>query len=137
MTAMGQELLAPPNVKGWDGERKWINASTWAARVAFAQLVADLKGENEFDGRLDVAPLAPAAPAEAARVADALVDRLLDGDLPAERRAELAKFLVTTQEEGQQPKEEPDRFRDDADFREQQVRALVGVILSLPEYHAY
>src|SRR5262249_26215215 len=36
MTGMGQELLAPPNVKGWDGEKKWINASTWAARVGFS-----------------------------------------------------------------------------------------------------
>jgi len=26
--AMGQELMQPPNVKGWDGEQKWINTAT-------------------------------------------------------------------------------------------------------------
>ena len=26
MAGMGQDLFAPPNVKGWDGEKKWINA---------------------------------------------------------------------------------------------------------------
>ena len=25
---MGQELMQPPNVKGWDGEQKWINTAT-------------------------------------------------------------------------------------------------------------
>jgi uncharacterized protein (DUF1800 family) len=137
MTAMGQELLAPPNVKGWDGERKWINASTWAARLGFAQLLGDLAGENEFAGNLDVGALVPAGLADPARVADLLVDRLLEGNLSPDRRAELAKFLVTAQEEGQEPKDQPDKFREDGDFRRQQVRALVGVILSLPEYHAY
>ncbi|GMU82330.1 MAG: hypothetical protein AMXMBFR47_22010 [Planctomycetota bacterium] len=28
MAQMGQELLQPPNVKGWDGHEKWINAAT-------------------------------------------------------------------------------------------------------------
>jgi uncharacterized protein (DUF1800 family) len=137
MNGMGQELLGPPSVKGWDGERKWINASTWAARVAFAQQLGDLNGENEFAGHLDVKPLVPADMADAARVADLLVDRLLEDAVSAEKRAEMAKFLVTVQEDGQDPKEQPERFRDDADFRAQQVRALVVVLLSLPEYHAY
>lgn len=26
--SMGQELMQPPNVKGWDGEQKWINTAT-------------------------------------------------------------------------------------------------------------
>jgi hypothetical protein len=138
-TAMGQELLAPPNVKGWDGERKWINASTWAARLAFAQAVADLTGESEFAGRLDVAGLVPADLTDPARVAEMLVDRLLEDRLTDDRRAELAKFLVTAEAEGEggKPKEQPDRYRTDAGFRQQRVRALVGVLLSLPEYHTY
>jgi uncharacterized protein (DUF1800 family) len=30
---MGQELLAPPNVKGWPGQRSWIHTAAWLARV--------------------------------------------------------------------------------------------------------
>jgi uncharacterized protein (DUF1800 family) len=33
LRAMGQELLAPPNVKGWPGHLSWINTATWLARV--------------------------------------------------------------------------------------------------------
>jgi len=46
----GQGLFYPPNVKGWDGGRAWINSSTLLGR---ANLVADIL-ENEatrFDGK--------------------------------------------------------------------------------------
>ncbi len=42
MVSMGQELFQPPNVKGWDGGRAWINSSTLLVRYNFAaQLVAN------------------------------------------------------------------------------------------------
>ncbi|MCO8121280.1 DUF1800 domain-containing protein [Stieleria sp. TO1_6] len=46
---IGQGLFYPPNVKGWDGGRAWINSSTLLGR---ANLIADIL-ENEatrFDG---------------------------------------------------------------------------------------
>jgi hypothetical protein len=33
LRAMGQDLLAPPNVKGWPGHLTWINTATWLSRV--------------------------------------------------------------------------------------------------------
>ena len=36
MRSMGQDLFAPPTVKGWDGGEAWINTSTLLARVSFA-----------------------------------------------------------------------------------------------------
>jgi uncharacterized protein (DUF1800 family) len=33
---MGQELLQPPNVKGWDGGQKWMSTATLFARYNFA-----------------------------------------------------------------------------------------------------
>ncbi|WP_442506430.1 DUF1800 domain-containing protein [Novipirellula sp. SH528] len=47
---IGQGLFYPPNVKGWDGGRTWINSSTLLGR---ANLVADIL-ENDatrFDGK--------------------------------------------------------------------------------------
>ncbi len=38
--AMGQVLFAPPNVKGWRGEKSWLNTATMLARDNFAQLLA-------------------------------------------------------------------------------------------------
>lgn len=35
MAAMGQELMQPPNVKGWPGGAKWINTATLFSRYNF------------------------------------------------------------------------------------------------------
>jgi len=48
LTQMGQSLYFPPNVKGWDGGRAWINSSTLVARAnAMHRLVHD--GNTRFD----------------------------------------------------------------------------------------
>lgn len=49
MRAMGQSLFYPPNVKGWDGGRAWINTNTLMVRYNFSSflvsgVVPDLKG---------------------------------------------------------------------------------------------
>ena len=44
MREMGQDLLAPPNVKGWPGQRSWINTASWLTRVNAAR---------GFAGRVD------------------------------------------------------------------------------------
>jgi uncharacterized protein (DUF1800 family) len=50
MQQIGQGLFYPPNVKGWDGGRTWINASTILGR---ANLVAQLLSDNHtrFGGK--------------------------------------------------------------------------------------
>ncbi|MCK6461887.1 MAG: DUF1800 domain-containing protein [Planctomycetes bacterium] len=40
LRAMGQDLLAPPNVKGWPGHLTWINTATWLSRVDAARRLA-------------------------------------------------------------------------------------------------
>ena len=40
MRSMGQDLLAPPSVKGWDGGETWINTSTLLARINFGNTVS-------------------------------------------------------------------------------------------------
>jgi hypothetical protein len=40
LEAMGQELFAPPNVKGWRCGKAWLNASTMLARQNFGQRLA-------------------------------------------------------------------------------------------------
>ena len=48
---MGMALFFPPNVKGWDGGRTWINASTLLARAnGIGRLLRDDK--TRFDRRL-------------------------------------------------------------------------------------
>jgi uncharacterized protein (DUF1800 family) len=40
LEATGQQLFAPPNVKGWPGGRAWLNTATLLARDNFAQAIA-------------------------------------------------------------------------------------------------
>ncbi len=40
LSAMGQDLFAPPNVKGWPGGRSWLNTSTMLERANFAGALA-------------------------------------------------------------------------------------------------
>jgi len=48
---MGQDVLSPPNVKGWPGQRAWINTATWLTRVRAARaLAAEAKRSLGIDG---------------------------------------------------------------------------------------
>ena len=67
-----------------------------------------------------------------AKVIDTLADQLLDGDLAPDTRRELVQLLVSNDQNPQM--QMLDQFRADPGFRDQQLRAALGVILSLPEY---
>ncbi|QOJ15074.1 MAG: DUF1800 domain-containing protein [Planctomycetia bacterium] len=49
LAGMGQELMQPPNVKGWDGGEKWINTATLFARYNVVSSL--LRGETSAGGR--------------------------------------------------------------------------------------
>ncbi len=130
--AMGQTLLAPPNVKGWDGERAWINSSRWASRLEFAKIIAELNDNSAFGATLHLDRIVPAETREPAKAIDAIVSVLLQGELPDATRRELTEFLVTT-DDGSRNLES---FRDDDDFRQNRLRGAIELVLGLPEYHA-
>ena len=132
LSRMDQRLLVPPNVKGWDGEQKWINSSTWAVRIDFGRNLAQLDAEGGFGADLDIDHFGAPNIKDPVRVIDTVAEVLLQGDLSAEARRDLAEFLVMG-EEGRSL----ESFRDDDDFRRQKVRSALSLILGLPEYHAY
>jgi len=49
MRQMGQDLLSPPSVKGWDGNEAWINSTTLLARISFANVMSQAR--QSFDGQ--------------------------------------------------------------------------------------
>lgn len=133
ISTMGQALLMPPNVKGWDGEQHWINSTSLAARLTYARSVPELNsGDNKFNPHCPVEQFVPPDLTSPDAIVEVLADLLFQGDLAAETRRELVAFLITN-EEGPRP----DAFRDDEGFRTLKTRQLLGVMLSLPEYQAY
>lgn len=132
LQAMAQELFAPPNVKGWDGERKWINSTTLAARQAFGRQVADLQGDGDFAPRLALEQFIPPEMTDANSIVESLNAALFQGELLAETRKLLVELALVT-DDGMNPAQ----FRDDEGFRVAKTRNVVAAMLSLPEYQAY
>jgi hypothetical protein len=109
----GQELFAPPNVKGWDGGRTWLNSTTVLER---SNWIADVVWGNPDLGMPPYDPLAWAnrygiAPE---RVAEAMIDLLLQGDLD-----DKARDLI---------------LRTGADGRPDSLRKAIQLILNCPDY---
>jgi uncharacterized protein (DUF1800 family) len=109
----GQELFAPPNVKGWDGGRTWLNSATLLAR---GNWVADVVWGNAV---LGMSPYDPLAWAQRYRVAPrdvpaAMIDLLLQGDVDPRSR----ELIVRT----------------GADGRPESLRKAIQLILHCPEY---
>src|SRR5579872_5228121 len=133
LNAMGQRLLGPPNVKGWDGEEKWVNSTTLAARLTFARSVPEMNaGGNNYNPHCPIEEFISKDNKSPADIVDKLAHVLFQGDISAENRTEFEQFL-TVGDDGPQP----EQFRDDEGFREMKVRQLLGVMLALPEYQAY
>jgi uncharacterized protein (DUF1800 family) len=123
---MGQDLFQPPNVKGWDGGRAWINTATMFVRqnVAIYLLTGrrpDVYDWENDDDRFDALALVEPLRTDGAIAPDAAVDRLLRISLAgaphAERRAALTTFAASR-----------GPIDNDATI------ALLALITALPEY---
>ena len=132
MASMGQELLAPPNVKGWDGEQKWINSNYWSKRREYAVNLANFASDTPFNPNLSLEEIVPAEMNEPQEVVTRLADVLLQGELSKAARSGMVELLVTT---GDGPN--PQGFREDQGFRQERTRVVLSAMLSLPEYHTF
>ncbi len=91
LTEVGQALFYPPNVKGWDGGRTWINSSTLLGR---ANLVHDLlRNEKTRFAEGSVGDLLERHGVdEPAQVVDWLCELLLAVPIPEEVRHQLVEL---------------------------------------------
>ncbi len=126
---MGQTLFFPPNVKGWDGGRKWINTSTLIARYNFTNSVATIRGPGYQ--LVDVATLLARANATTAeQVVDALASLLGPLDVGTAARRRLVDYL-RTQRDGSLGE-----FVLTTESIDSKVRGLLALLLSTAEYQA-
>lgn len=97
----GQELFAPPNVKGWDGGKAWLNSSTLLTRANWSSDV--VWGNSDLAMKpFDVASWAKAYQISRENLVDALADLLLQGDIDPKTLA-LAR-RAATEDRGEGPR---------------------------------
>jgi hypothetical protein len=128
MRGLGQELLAPPNVKGWDGGETWINTTTLLMRYNYAGFL--LSGDvpeavpQRARARLNrlgkpknqLAAICPPEIVDSGpKLVDALVARLLQTKLDPKARQWLVEQAETTR------------------LSERAVR-VAHLIMSMPDY---
>jgi uncharacterized protein (DUF1800 family) len=124
LSMLGQVLFSPPNVKGWDGGRSWISASSLLYRYNLASYLLSGKARilGGRSGKTVVIPLEKIAPQEQRIDADRLLDHLAFrifnySILPKERAAYLT-FLK----------------KQSLPYSDTVVRDLMQIMMSTPEY---
>ena len=128
MAAMGQALLLPPSVKGWDGEQAWINANTMLVRMNYALGVTVQKG-REFSRKSDVRGFLEKRDLTTAEaILDHFARVLLDGDLPAGVREKLLAFLRAD------AKGKPADFKFGSESVHTRVRPMMHMMMATVEY---
>jgi uncharacterized protein (DUF1800 family) len=119
MGGVGQSLFAPPNVKGWEGGRAWLNSATLVSRHNLAWRLVGGQ-DATFSSRIDLARIVDKhASGDAAARVEFLLKLLVDGEISAESRKLLVDF-ATKKDPPNEPKE--------------RLAQLVHTILTMPEY---
>jgi len=122
MNRMGQALLAPPSVKGWDGEEVWINANTLLQRYNFGLELLERQDANRMVGIYEARGLRTPE-----RIVDHLVGVLLDGKIARYARARLVDYMG--QDEGGNYK----AFKLNAEMMSR-VRGAAHLMMCTPAY---
>ena len=119
MRSLGQILFAPPNVKGWDGNRAWINTSTLASRGEFTDALTGTGKTRGFEENLELEKLVTDEMInDCPKLIDGLTARLLVVPIGQSTRSE----LIAEMEKFPKP------------FSRTNVRNAIARVLRLPEY---
>ena len=119
LSELGQGLFFPPNVKGWDGGRAWINSATLLGRANFVRRLL-LAGETRFPPGGLAAQLESAGATTAEKTVDWLTELLVAVPVPPGARTALIELASAPHGPAE---------------RERRLRELVHAIATLPEFH--
>ncbi|MEO6437224.1 MAG: DUF1800 domain-containing protein [Tepidisphaeraceae bacterium] len=125
---LGQNLLNPPNVKGWPGDTVWINSNTVLLRFNFAMQMATQR-QREFVRKAELNDWLKDNDIKSdADVLNHLALLLLDGQMPDEARSKFIDYM------NRDAKNETKAFKLSADSINSKVRGLMHMMMTMPEY---
>jgi uncharacterized protein (DUF1800 family) len=125
---LGQNLIYPPSVKGWDGGPGWLNGQTLLYRQNLALALTSTE-DNRFGRRTDPAALTRRHGKQSdLELVDFFGQLFLDGAIPAEARERLLDYVR------QAHAERMPVFWTAEDAADHRVRTLCRLVLALPEF---
>ncbi len=127
-TRLGQNLLNPPNVKGWPGGETWINSNTVLLRYNFAMQMATGR-QREFVRKGDLDELLKE---HKINTADEVLDHfslvLLDGQLRDDARPQLMEYMNTDAKGNRK------EFKMSPEMVNSKVRGVLHMMMTMPEF---
>ncbi|MGB8267458.1 MAG: DUF1800 domain-containing protein [Candidatus Velthaea sp.] len=121
---MGQELLAPPSVKGWDGGPAWINTNTLLARFNYVNALVALAPPKADAPNIQPDAIVAQAGFDANRVVETIVASSLQDDVTSDVRGTIVSYLTESDAVGATPFG-PENYQ-------QKIRGAVALTLNLP-----
>lgn len=122
---MGQDLFAPPSVKGWDGGTAWLSSDTMMARFNFAnRIIGEKMDALKKQGSLKDL-LAEKGIDDQGTCVAYFLQLLVEGDVPPPVVKRLEDYL------GKEP------FLKGAESKtllDERLRGLLHLIMTLPSY---
>ena len=129
LAKMGQNILFPPTVKGWDGEEDWLNANTVLLRFNFGLAMATQQN-NEFAKHSDVEHWLIAHDKTSADVDRGSLRRDCFSTAASRRDARSRMIDYMNRNERNEPK--PFALRQSS--VNSKVRGLLHLMMSMPEF---
>jgi uncharacterized protein (DUF1800 family) len=128
---MAQDLFQPPNVKGWQGGRDWINSRHLFARYnGLVNLIDGAKGAKQAAGTIDVvAALEGKQLDNAAQIVDYLAAACLVTPLDEAKRQAL--IAVIESGPGLPP---PQQWKERRNEMNARLRAALVLLVCMPEF---
>jgi len=121
---MGQEPLAPPSVKGWDGGPAWINTNTLLARFNYVNALAAQAPPKADAPNIQPDAIVAQAGFDAPRVVETIVGAALQDDVTRDVRETIVGYLTQSDAVGSVPFG-PENYQ-------QKIRGAVALTLNLP-----
>lgn len=125
---MGQDLFAPPTVKGWDGGAAWLTSALVLERVNFAMTLAHARSVEDGSRILPDTVCQKRALDTPDKVLAHYVFLCLQDAVPEETRKSLRDYLAKNDGDKERP------WTNDYRSFNSKVRGLIHMLMASPEY---
>jgi hypothetical protein len=137
MEKLGQELFAPPNVKGWDGGLTWITTNNLLTRYNQAEMLVYGRNQVRFEGGKGLKFVEDRFNRRNSKQAPIEVDKLLGKPERADKAAlipALEKRFIQAKLKPRQEQTLRDYLDSQGSVDDHEILETIRLVMSTPEF---